>query len=252
MLVPLQKYTTVNSKLSEMERSARAHQLGEMAAGIAHEINQPLAAVMYTLSGAVRRARGGELNNAQMVDVLQTAIAQTHRASEIITRMRGMVARQALQQVPVCLNAVAREMLDLARLGGGEPDVHLSDELAPNLPPVLGDRVQLEQVVFNLLTNALHAARQTAQREGRVLVRTASDGEAVEVSVWDNGPGLLPESRQRMFEPFFTTKREGLGLGLAICQTIVEDHGGRIWAEPVPDGGLQLRLRLPLAAAESP
>lgn len=234
-------------KLSELTQAARAHQLGEMAAGLAHEINQPLAAVMYTLSGAVRRARGGELNNAQMVEVLQTAIAQTHRAAEIVTRMRGMVAREAPQPVPVCLNAVAREMLDLARLGGSEPAIHLTEELAPSLPPVLGDRVQLEQVIFNLLTNALHAARQTAQRDGRILVRTACDGEAVEVSVWDNGPGLQPESRQRMFDPFFSTKRQGLGLGLAICQTIVEDHGGRIWAEPVAGGGLQLRLRLPLA-----
>ena len=237
-------------KRTELERAARIHQLGEMAAGLAHEINQPLAAIMYTLSGAVRRARDGALNNAQMLDVLQAATAHTHRAASIVTRVREQVARQTRGKTRVCLNEVARAMLDLSRLGNGEPPVLLIDELAANLPPVLGDKVQLEQVLLNLLANAIHAARQTRQREGRVIVSTASDGQTVEARVWDNGPGLAPADRQRMFEPFFTTKPEGLGLGLAICQTIVEDHGGTIRAQPAPEGGLVLCLRLPVAAGE--
>ncbi|OGT89484.1 MAG: hypothetical protein A2514_04715 [Gammaproteobacteria bacterium RIFOXYD12_FULL_61_37] len=244
-------------KLTEIERAARLHQLGELAAGLAHEINQPLAAITYTLSGALRRARRGELNNAQMLDVLQAAIAHTHRASEIVTRVRGLVTRQAPEKTRVCINRVVREMLELSRLGKGERGVRpvrLLDELAPDLPPVLGDKVQLEQVMLNLLANAIHAARQTGQREGRVLVRTRGDRQAVELSVWDNGPGLVPAQRQRMFEPFFTTKPDGvgLGLGLAICQTIVEDHGGRIRAEPAPEGGLLLSLRLPVAEDGGP
>lgn len=246
-------YPAASRKLTEIERVARLHQLGELAAGLAHEINQPLAAIMYTLSGAVRRARGGELNNAQMLDVLQAAIAHTHRASEIVTRVRGLVTRQVPDKVPVCINTVAREMLEMSRIGNGGHDelpVRLLDELAPELPPVLGDKVQLEQVMLNLLANAIHAARQTRQREGRVIVRTTGDSQTVKVSVWDNGPGLVPADRKRMFEPFFTTKPEGIGLGLAICQTIVEDHGGRIHAEPAPGGGLLLCLRLPVAAGE--
>ena len=227
-------------KLTEIERAARLHQLGELAAGLAHEINQPLAAITYTLSGA-----------------LQAAIAHTHRASEIVTRVRGLVTRQAPEKTRVCINRVVREMLELSRLGKGERGVRpvrLLDELAPDLPPVLGDKVQLEQVMLNLLANAIHAARQTGQREGRVLVRTRGDRQAVELSVWDNGPGLVPAQRQRMFEPFFTTKPDGvgLGLGLAICQTIVEDHGGRIRAEPAPEGGLLLSLRLPVAEDGGP
>lgn len=240
-------------KLTEIERVSRLLQLGEMAAGLAHEINQPLAAIMYTLSGAVRRARGGELNNAQMLDVLQAAIAHTHRASEIVTRVRGLVTRQAPDMNPVCINMVARDMLELSRLDNGEHDgrpVRMLDELAPDLPPVCGDKVQLEQVLFNLLANAIHAARRTGQREGRVIVRTAADRQWVDVSVWDNGPGLAPTDRQRMFEPFFTTKPEGIGLGLAICQTIAEAHGGRIRAEPALEGGLTLMLRLPAATGE--
>lgn len=237
-------------KLTELERTARIHQLGEMAAGLAHEINQPLAAIMYTLSGAVRRARGGELNNAQMVEVLQAAIDQTRRAADIITRIRALVTQQTPSKTRVFLNEVAREMLVLCRLGNRESPVGLEDELVPTLPPVLGDKVQLEQVMLNLLSNAIHAARQTRQREGRVLVRTTSDGQTVEVSVWDNGPGLASTDRQRMFSPFFTTKPEGIGLGLAICQTIIEDHGGRIWAEPTVEGGLLMRLRLPVATEE--
>lgn len=246
-------YPAASRKLTEIERVSRLLQLGEMAAGLAHEINQPLAAIMYTLSGAVRRARGGELNNAQMLDVLQAAIAHTHRASEIVTRVRGLVTRQAPDMNPVCINTVARDMLELSRLGNGEHigrPVYLLDELAPDLPPVFGDKVQLEQVMLNLLTNAIHAARRTGQREGRVIVRTAADRQKVEVSVWDNGPGLAPADRKRMFEPFFTTKPEGIGLGLAICQTIVEDHGGHIRAEPAPEGGLLLSLQLPVAAGE--
>lgn len=237
-------------KLAEIERVSRLHQLVEMAAGLAHELNQPLAAITYTLSGAVRRARGGELNNAQMLDVLQAAIAHTHRASEIVTRVRGMVTQQAQDKTRIGINDVAREMIEVCRLDNETRDgcpVLLLDELAPDLPPVFGDKVQLEQVMLNLLTNAIHAARQTPQREGRVVVHTASDGKTVELSVSDNGPGLKPADRQRMFEPFFTTKSEGLGLGLAICQTIVEDHGGRIRAEPAPEGGLRLWLRLPVA-----
>lgn len=245
------EYPTANLKLSEMERAARINQLGEMAAGLAHEINQPLAAIMYTLSGAVRRASSGELDNAQMLYVLQATIAHTRRAADIVAHMREWVARHAPAKTRVCLNEVVREMLKLFRLGNGGGPVRLADELAPALPPVLGDKVQLEQVILNLLANATHAARQTRQREGRVVVCTACDGVAVEASVWDNGPGLVPADRQRMFEPFFSTKPDGMGLGLAICQTIVEDHGGRIWAEPVPEGGLLLRLRLPVAAEES-
>lgn len=242
-----------NRKLTEIERASRLHQLGEMAAGLAHEINQPLAAIMYTLSGAVRRARGGELNNAQMLDVLQAAIAHTQRAAEIVARVRGLTTRPVPDKTRVCLNAVVREMLELSRLGDSErdgPPVHLLEELAPHLPPVLGDKVQLEQVMLNLLTNAIHAARQTGQRDGRVLVRSDGDSQTVEVSVWDNGPGLAPAERQRMFEPFFTTKPDGIGLGLAICQTIVEDHGGHIRAEATPEGGLLLSLRLPAATGE--
>lgn len=234
-------------KLAELERAARIHQLGEMAAGLAHEINQPLAAITYTLSGALRRARNGEINNAQVIEMLQTAIDQIHRAASIITRMRGLVTRQTPGKARVCLNEVVREMLELSRIGNTKRPVDLVEELAPDLPPVLGDKVQLEQVVLNLLANAIHAAHQTPQREARVVLSTASDGQTVDLRVWDNGPSLTPAHRQRMFEPFFTTKSDGIGLGLAICQTITEDHGGRIWAEPTVEGGLRLNLRLPAA-----
>lgn len=244
------EYTAVRLKLTELERTARIHQLGEMAAGLAHEINQPLAAIIYTLSGAVRRARGGELNNAQMIDVLQTAIDQTRRAADIVTRVRALVTQQTPGKTRVCMNEVARAMLELSRLGVKEHSIDLAEELAPGLPPVLGDKVQLEQVILNLLSNAIHAARQTRQREARVVLHTASDGQTVDVGVWDNGPGLAPADRQRMFSPFFTTKPDGIGLGLAICQTIVEDHGGRIRAEPTVEGGLLMRLRLPVATEE--
>lgn len=246
------EFPGTNLKLSELERVAHLHQLGEMAAGLAHELNQPLAVIMYTLSGAVRRARAGELDNAQMLDVLQATVAHTRRVADIVARVRKLVAQQPTDKTCVCLNKVVREMLELPRFASGGQQVRVVEELAPILPPVLGDAVQLEQVILNLLSNAIHAASQTQEREGRVLVRTASDTAVVELSVWDNGPGLSPAARRRMFEPFFTTKPEGFGLGLTICQTIIEDHNGRIWAEPAPEGGLRLCMRLPITTMDSP
>ena len=235
---------------AKLERMARINQLGEMAAGLAHEINQPLAALTYTLTGAIHRARDGNLNPAQTLEALQAAIAHAHRAAGIVSRVRDLAGRHERTQAPLQLNAVVSEMAELARSMTSRVGATLLTELEPRLPLVTADKVQIEQVLLNLIGNGLDAAVEAGGRDRRVLVQTARlDDGAIEVGVEDSGAGMPPERLTRIFEPFYTTKEGGMGLGLSICQTIVEEHGGRIRAENRPEGGARVSFTLPVRSA---
>lgn len=234
-------------RTEELERVGRINQLGEMAAGLAHEINQPLAAIIYTLTGAANRARAGDLNNAQMFEALQAAIAQAHRSAGILARIRDMANKHATQRRPLQLNEVAVEMVDLCAQRAAEARVRLRLEPAPHLPEVQADRLQIEQVLLNLLRNGIEAvAAHDSLRREVVLATALVDQGTLEVSVEDSGTGLAPQHLKRVFEPFYTTKADGMGLGLTICQSIVEDHGGALTAAVRAEGGLCLRFTLPL------
>lgn len=230
----------------EVERAGRINLLGEMAAGLAHEINQPLAALIYTLSGAVNRARNGALNNAQMLHTLQLAITHAHRSAAILDRVREMTRKHTPRRSAVQLNTVVAEMVELCRFNVTRSGVALRCDTDERLPPVQADRVQLEQVLLNLLRNAIDAAQDPAAQRREVVARTAVlDESTIRVSVDDGGPGLAPEQMARMFEPFYTTKENGMGLGLAICQSIIGDHGGDLRAENLRQGGLRVSFTLP-------
>lgn len=232
----------------ELERVARINQVGELAAGLAHEINQPLAAIIYTLTGAAKRASQGALNNAQAEEALRGAIAHAHRAADIVARVREFTMRHRPRRLPLRIEEVIGEMIGLSRHAADAAGVRLIAEIRDGLPPVAADKVQVEQVLLNLIMNGIEAVEAAGRRRRAVVIEAdlAAAG-MLEVCVEDSGAGAAPEARARLFEPFYTTKEHGMGLGLSICQTIVEEHGGTIRAEPADGGGLRLSFTLPVA-----
>lgn len=243
---------SVALRQNELERVGRITLLGEMAAGLAHEINQPLAALIYTLSGALNRAKAGALNNAQMLETLQAAIAHAHRSAAILSRIREMAVKRAPHRAAVQLNDMVAEMVELCLISAAGSGAALRYETDVRLPPVRADKVQLEQVLINLIRNAAEAMPDASAAGCEVVVRTAVlDESTIELSVEDNGTGMTLECMTRMFEPFYTTKENGMGLGLAICQTIIEEHGGVLRAENRHQGGTRVSFTLKTGVATS-
>jgi two-component system sensor kinase FixL len=231
----------------ELLHATRLVSAGQLAAALAHEINQPLTAilnyagVLQELGAAVTGTEGEMLR-----DVVNKISHQTDRAGEIIRRLRGFVAKRDSERDIHDLNQTIEESLALGLVGTSYANVGLKTDLAPDLPSVQFDKVQIQQVMINLLRNAVEAMQNSQRRELRV--STARDGnEFVVVSVSDTGTGLPSEVMATLFQPFVTTKGHGLGIGLSICRSIVESHGGKLWVEANGDGGADFRFRLPIA-----
>lgn len=234
---------------ADYTRAARISTLGELATSIAHEVSQPLSAIVTNAETSLRWLSRDEPNLAK-VDQLTRRIAESaHRAHEIVQRIRGMAARHEPQRILLDINEVIDEALLFTRHDLESRSITLSLERAPGLPSVWGDKVQLQQVIVNLLLNSIQAIGQDALH-GRVELRTALDGsDVVAIAVRDNGHGIAAENLERVFEGFFTTKDDGIGIGLAICYSIIVGHGGRIAASNHPDGGALFEIRLPAARA---
>jgi two-component system, LuxR family, sensor kinase FixL len=216
---------------------ARLSTLGEMTTGLAHELNQPLTAIATYAQAAERLAGQGPAQHDEVVAALRQIAAQALRAGEIIKRLRSMVRNRETQEDLLDLNSVVRELVVLAESDARSNNVRLELELAADLPPVLGDAIQLQQVMLNLLRNAIDAVCADATCERGIQLRTELVGQQIEVQVFDSGPGVDPAIRERLFEPFATTKPEGTGLGLAISRSIIESHGGRLtWRANTPCG----------------
>ncbi len=251
----------ISTDISERKRAeerARRHQadlahvlrlgtMGEMAAGLAHEINQPLGAVTNYARGAVRRLRDGSVPTADLLPILEAIAHEALRAGDIIRRMRDLIRKEPIEQQPVDLNALVR---DAAHFVDGEIHqygIGLRLSLLPELPPVICNGVQIEQVVLNLLRNAVEAVQSLADGAGRITVATAmAESDAVEVTVCDNGGGL-PEPPDHVFTPFYSTKKHGLGMGLSISRSIVEAHQGKLWATRDEQGRSMFHFTLPLS-----
>jgi len=220
-------------------------------AGIAHELNQPLSAIVNYANGTRRRLDTGALEPADLKEPLRQITAQASRAGEIIRRFRALVSRQPTQRRNVSINDMVKEVLSfvdhiLRKLG-----VVVETRLAAPAPRVRADLVQMEQVILNLVRNAIDAVKDNPPKRRQVWIRTRlSPLGQVQMAVTDNGPGLAPAAKQHLFEPFFTTKTEGMGMGLAISQTIAEDHGGRITVDDAPQGGAIFILELPAVLRE--
>lgn len=232
---------------AEFAHAARVSMLGELTASIAHEVNQPLAAIATNASAGLRWLDRPEPDVAEVRALTQRIIADAQRAADIISRVRAMAGHKATESMPISINAVIEEaMLFLAHELQGH-SVSLNLALAKGLPPVLADRIQLQQVVVNLVVNAVQAMAQTPIDQRRLTLRTSFDGDRVHVSVEDTGPGIDEAQQQRLFESFFTTKSNGMGMGLPICRSILETCGGAINASNAESGGAAFVFTLPAA-----
>jgi two-component system sensor kinase FixL len=231
----------------ELVHIGRLSALGEMSSALAHELNQPLSAVGNYINGLRRMAPTAD--RALIQEGLEKASAQVLRAGEIIRRLRDFVQKGETDRRIESLSKLVEEAAALALLGAREADIHVSIRLDPECDRILADRVQIQQVLLNLIRNAVDAMPGSAERRLSVTSRLAPE-DLVEISVADTGPGLAPEVLEKLFQPFVTTKAQGMGVGLSICRTIVEAHGGRIWTEPNTPQGAIFRFTLPVVKGD--
>ncbi len=233
---------------AELVHVCRLSTMGEVATGMAHELNQPLSAIVNYANGCTRRLQGGLGQPEELVGAMNQITAQAKRASEIIKRLRALVGKQPPTRAPVDLNHLVREVSSFLEFETHRVGVQIELELEPREIPVCVDLVQVEQVLLNLVGNALDALEERPEDQRRLRILTTSDADQAWVAVEDSGPGISPERIRGLFDPFVTTKEGGMGMGLAISQTIVENHEGRIWAESVLGQGSTFHMSLPLSA----
>jgi signal transduction histidine kinase len=224
--------------------------VGELAASIAHEVNQPLGAVVANATFCRQLLAAPTPDLGEVREVIEEIVQDGIRADEVIRRVRSLLRSGPAQRETLDLHGLIREVIALMQSEARARRVSLEIELAARPVLVVGDRVQLQQVVLNLLVNALDAMNDNGEqaRTLRVASRTTEPGW-VEVTVHDTGVGLGEKELEQIFEPFYTTKAEGMGMGLSITQRIVEGHGGRIWATANPDRGATFHFMLPAKSA---
>jgi C4-dicarboxylate-specific signal transduction histidine kinase len=236
---------------TEAAHAARAATLGELAAGLAHELNQPLGAILTNVQAARRLVRLVPPQTELLSEILDDVAADDLRASEVIRRMRALLRKGELNFQPVDLNEITHDVLRLIASDAILRQVRVTPQFEPDLPGVVGDRVQLQQVILNLLVNSMEAMSSTPMERRRLVVRTSHPRPMmVQVAVQDQGSGFSPEALRRMYDPFFSTKPDGLGMGLSISRSIIDAHGGRIRAFNNPSGGAIVSFTLPIYVTE--
>ena len=230
----------------QLTHLSRVAMLGELSGGIAHELNQPLTAILSNAQAAQHFiAAKGEVDKVELAEILSDIIAADQRAGEVIHRLRAMFKKGEPSLQPLDANELVREVLGIAHGDLMTRAVEVLPELAPRLPPVEGDRVQLEQVMLNLLINACDAMSAAAAGARRLSIRTLATGGGVQISFTDLGPGFRADQYEKLFQPFYTTKPHGLGLGLSISRSIITAHGGTLWGTSTPGQGATFHIFLP-------
>jgi len=225
----------------------RVMAMGELVASIAHEVNQPLTGVVTNANFCLRQLASETPNLEKLREAIAEIVNDGTRASAVISRIRALLMKAAPERVELDINEIIQEVAILVRNEVTRNRISLRNDLAPDLPRVLGDRVQLQQVLINLVMNGIDAMRTLTDRSRELLIKSAKNPAGVLIQVQDSGPGLDLEQADRIFEPFFTTKPEGIGMGLSISRSIVESHGGRLWAVPGSNGAL-FQFTLPSSA----
>ncbi|HEX3184520.1 MAG TPA: ATP-binding protein [Pyrinomonadaceae bacterium] len=237
---------------TELAHVSRVMTLGELTASIAHEVNQPLAAIVTNSNACLRWLGGATPNLVEARQAVERIIKDGYRASEVISRVRTLVKKTPPRHDLVDLNDVIIEVLALAQSQARRNHVFLKRELADGLPPVLGDRVQLQQVILNLIVNGLEAMAKVTESARELTVSSGKDETGnLFVAVRDSGEGIDEANLERVFDAFFTTKPEGMGMGLAICRTIIESHGGRLWVTANSPRGAVFQFTLPQASTRA-
>jgi PAS domain S-box-containing protein len=238
---------------NELAHLSRVTMLGELSGSLAHELNQPLTAILSNAQAAQRFLAHDNADLDNVREILKDIVAEDKRAGEIIRRLRLLLKKGEVQQLPLDVNEVVQEVLKLLHSDLVNHRVETHAELAPDLPPVKADRVQIQQVLVNLVMNACDAMAGVPTGSCRLIVRTGlADGEGVRISIADQGVGIATENLEKVFEPFFTTKADGMGLGLSVCRSIITAHGGRLWAASNPDRGITFHVKLPIATEANP
>jgi len=236
-----------------LSRATRLTTMGELSASIAHEINQPLAAIINNGNASKRFLASSPPDLDEVKDAVDEIVRDARRASEVLSRIRAMLKSTAPARVQVDVNHEIAEVLELTRHELQRHSVSVQTDLHSNLPTIPADRVQLQQVVLNLVMNGIDAMRMVTDRSRILTVRSQlDDRDNIVVNVADSGVGLDPANRERIFDTFFTTKAEGMGMGLAISNSIVESHHGRLWVEPGSPFGAVFGFALPMVAGGSP
>jgi len=234
----------------ELAHIGRVSAMGELTASLAHELNQPLTAILNNAQVAQQLLESDVMDVVEMREILDDIVADDKRAADVIRRLRRLLRKGDLEYVPLDLNEVVTEVAQLVTGDAAIREVSLRLTVAPGLPSVRGDRVQLQQVLLNLVLNGLDAMGAPASGDRILGIRTFRASETfVGVAVRDAGPGIAAKDADHIFEPLYTTKREGIGMGLAIARTIVSAHGGRVTAENNVDGGATFQFILPADTA---
>jgi C4-dicarboxylate-specific signal transduction histidine kinase len=231
----------------ELARVLRLHTVDEMTAAVAHEINQPLCAITNYAQGAVQRLRAGDVPAAALLDAFERIATEGLRAGQILRSIRDLIRRDNNEETTVDVRALAGEAVRVLEPEARLHNVTVRLEAGEALPPVRANAIQIEQVLVNLMLNGVQAVATDDRVQREVVVATTRSGDSVEVAVTDSGGGIAADVADKLFSPFVTTKARGLGLGLAISRSIVENHGGRLWAASLTQPGTTFRFSLPLA-----
>lgn len=231
---------------AEMLHISRLSAMGQLSSSIAHELNQPLTAVMNYVEAARQMLAGGTVPE-RALDFMERATGQAERAGQIIRRLRSFVEKGAVERADEELSRVVEEASGLAAIGTRVDGIKVNIELSRELPPIWIDKIQIQQVVVNLVRNAIEVLRHAEHRVLTIRTLIAEDGTQ-QVEIIDTGPGVSEEIADQLFHPFVSTKKEGMGIGLSISSSIIEAHGGKLWYEPNPGGGAVFKFSLPPAS----
>jgi signal transduction histidine kinase len=237
---------TLRNTQAELANMTRVTTMGQFSASIAHEVNQPLSGIITNAGTCLRMLDAHPPNIDGARETARRTIRDGNRASEVVTRLRSLFSKRQPVTEPVDLNEAAKEVVALLLSQLQKSQVILRSELDEHLPLIAGDRVQLQQVIMNLLQNACDALNNVHDRSRQLLIQTHCDGaDYVCLTVQDNGVGLDPEAVNRVFDAFYTTKNGGMGIGLSVSQSIIENHQGRIWAKPNDGPGATFSFFIP-------
>jgi C4-dicarboxylate-specific signal transduction histidine kinase len=230
----------------ELAHANRVAAVGQLSASVGHEVNQPLSGVITSAETGLLWLDAKPPNLQEAREALGRVVRDGKRASEIVNRIRALVKKAPTQMDRLHINEAVHEVVGLTRNEASKNNVAVRTEFAEELPAVQGDRVQLQQVVLNLVVNAVEAIKSREAGPRQIFIRTSrAESEDILVSVLDTGPGVDPANIERIFDAFYTTKAEGLGLGLSICRSIIEAHGGRLWATASTAHGAVFQFTLP-------
>lgn len=237
-----------NQQQERLQQTSRLITMGEMASSLAHELNQPLAAIANYNMGCVNRLQANDYRPEELLAAMQKASAQAERAGKIIRRVRDFVKKSEPSRGAVQIAEVIEEIIGFAEIEARKAGVRISVSVPPDLPPAYADKIMIEQLVLNLVKNGIEAMRETLRSERELAISARANGkDFIEVKVTDRGHGVLVEQTEKLFTPFYTTKPDGMGMGLNICRSIIEFHNGRLWTVANPGGGSVFSFTLPVS-----